>query len=78
MRNPWADERATGVLALVPGFEYRRPRPFAAIRMVAGTWLIILTGILLGYDVAIWLAPVLLLFAALHLYLATRLRQLIP
>jgi hypothetical protein len=78
MRNPWADERATGVLALVPGFEYRHPRAFGATRTLVAIWLIVLTVILLGYDQAVWLAPLLLLAAGLHLYLANRLRQLIP
>jgi hypothetical protein len=50
----WADKNATGLLKLVPWFEYRHPVVFARIRVVAGVWLLILTAILYGYGRGGW------------------------
>ena len=62
----------------MPGFEYRRPGGFGAFRFLIGVWLVVLTALLYGWDRAGWWMPLLLVAAALHFYLAYRLRKLIP
>ena len=72
----WADESASGLMKLVPAYEYRHPRLFAGVRVGAGVWLLILTVILYGYDRGGWWRALLPLAAAGHFYAAYRLRAL--
>ena len=69
----WADENASGLMRLLPAFEYRRPGLFAPMRAVAGVWLLILTAILYGYDRGGWWGALLIPAAAGHFYFAYRL-----
>jgi hypothetical protein len=70
MNVSWGDRNASGLLRLVPGFEYRHARVFARVRMGAGVWLLILTAILYGYDRGGWWGALLIPAAAGHFYLA--------
>ncbi len=76
MNVRWADENASGLMKLVPAYEYRHPRLFAGVRVGAGVWLLILTAILYGYDRGGWWRPLLLAAAAGHFYFAYRLRAI--
>ena len=71
-----ADKNASGSLKLVPWCEYRHPRIFAGVRMVAGVWLLILTAILYGYDRGGWWRVLLIPAAAGHFYVAYLLHRL--
>lgn len=57
--------------------EARHPRRSILIRVAVGTWLLVLTGILVGYGRDEWLAALLLPAAALHFYLAYRVSRTI-
>jgi hypothetical protein len=72
----WADKNATGLLKLVPWFEYRHPVVFARIRVVAGVWLLILTAILYGYGRGGWWAVLLIPAGTADFYLAHLLYRL--
>ena len=72
MRIPWADKDATGIMGVVPWFEYRHPRVFGPIRLTIGVWLLILTAVMYGYGHGGWWGALLVPAAALHFYLAYR------
>jgi hypothetical protein len=72
----WADKNASGLLKLVPWFEYRHARVFARVRTGAGVWLLILTAILYGYDRGGWWGALLIPAAAADFYLAHLLYRL--
>ncbi len=76
MNVSWADENASGLMKLVPAYEYTHPRLFAVLRVGAGVWLLILTAILYGYDRGGWWRPLLLPAAAGHVHFACRLRAI--
>jgi hypothetical protein len=63
------------VLVLVPAFEYRRARFFAAVRIAAGVWLLALTAILYGFDRGGWWGALLVPAAAADFYFAYRLSR---
>lgn len=69
-------EDARGLENLFSAFEYRHPRPVAAVRSAVGVWLLILAAILYGYDRVGWWTPLLILAAAAHFYYAYRLRAI--
>jgi hypothetical protein len=72
----WGDRNASGLLKLVPGYEYRHPRVFAGVHMGTGVWLLILTAILYGYDRGGWWRALLIPAAAGHFYCAYLLYRL--
>jgi hypothetical protein len=54
-------------------WEYRHARVMLPVRVVSGTWLLVLTAILYGYDRAGWWTPLLVPAAFGHFYVAYRL-----
>jgi hypothetical protein len=56
-------------------FECRRPRLFIGVHVASGTWLLVLTAILYGYARAGLWGALLVPVAALHFYVAYRLRR---
>jgi hypothetical protein len=62
----------------LPGsWERRHARVMLPIRVVSGIWLVTLTGILYGYGRGGWWGALLVPAAALHFYLAYRLRDFV-
>jgi hypothetical protein len=76
MRIPWADKDATGIMGVVPWFEYRHPRVFGPTRLTIGVWLLILTAILYGFGQSAWWGALLIPAASLHLCFGYRLSRL--
>ena len=76
MNVRWADKNASGLLKLVPWFEYRHPRVFAGVRVAAGVWLLTLTAILYSYDRGGWWRVLLIPAGALDFYFAYLLYRL--
>jgi hypothetical protein len=74
MNVRYADQNASGLMRLVPAYEYRHPRLFAGVRVASGIWLLVLAAILYGYDRGGWWRPLLIAAAAAHFYFAYRLR----
>jgi hypothetical protein len=56
-------------------FERRRPRLFLGVHLASGIWLLVLTAILYGYDRGGLWGAMLVPAAALHFYVAYRLRR---
>ena len=65
------------LMRLVSPWEYKHPKLFARMRIVAGVWLLVLTGILYGYHRGGWWRPLLVVAAALSFYAAYRLPRAI-
>ncbi len=60
----------------VPGsWEHRHARVMLPVRVLIGSWLLFLTGVLYGYGRGGWWGLLLLPAAALHFYIAYRLRH---
>lgn len=55
--------------------EARHPRRSMVVRVCVGIWLLFLTAIMYGYGVGGWWGALLVPAAALHFYLAYRLRR---
>jgi hypothetical protein len=56
-------------------WEYRHTRLMLPVRLVTGTWLVFLTTVLYGYGHGGWWGVLLVPAAALHFYIAYRLRH---
>jgi hypothetical protein len=76
MNMRWADENATGIMKVLPAFEYRHPRFFAAWATFWGVILLLLTAIMYGYGRGGWWGAVLVPGAAVAFFFAHRLRAL--
>ncbi|MGZ4200999.1 MAG: hypothetical protein ACXVRH_02945 [Thermoleophilaceae bacterium] len=60
----------------LPGsWEYRHARLMLPVRVVIGIWLVFLTAIMYGYGHGGWWGALLVPAAALHFYIAYRLRR---
>lgn len=60
----------------VPGsWEYRHARLMFPVRLLTGSWFVILTAILYGYGRGGWWGVLLVPAACLHFYIAYRLRR---
>ena len=60
---------------LPSSWEYRHARVMFPVRVAIGIWLVVLTAILYGYGRGGWWGALLVPAAALHFYLAYRLRH---
>jgi hypothetical protein len=61
-------------IKLPSSWEYRHARLMVRVRVGSGIWLVVLTAILYGYGRGGWWGVLLVPSAALHFYLAYRLR----
>ena len=66
-------------LIRLPGpWEYRHARVMLPVRVAIGIWLVILTAVMYGYGRGGWWGVLLVPSAALHFYIAYRLRRSVP
>ena len=64
------------LLKRMPKWEKRHARGWARARVAIAAWLLLLTALLYGYGRAGWWTPLLVVAAAVHLYVAYCLTQL--
>lgn len=62
-------------MKLPSSWEYRHARVMVRVRVGIGIWLVVLTAILYGSGRSLWWGALLVPAAALHFYLAYRLRH---